>query len=37
MYGRPTQFTLTTANAIIRDDVLAWESAIRHAQEGGPP
>jgi hypothetical protein len=36
MYGRPTQFTLATANAIIRDDILAWESAIRQAQGVGP-
>ena len=36
MYARQTQFTLAAANAIIRDEVLAWESAIRLAQAPGP-
>ena len=29
-------FALAAANAIIRDEVLAWESAIRLAQAPGP-
>jgi hypothetical protein len=32
LYGRSTQFTLAVANAIIRDEVLAWKAAIRQAQ-----
>jgi len=35
-YARQRQFTLATINAIIRNEVLAWESAIRQTQTPGP-